>query len=94
MALSNFRNLYEHSFVMDSHILFQDVYFCLNGIFRSSVALTFTINLSNYTNFEQSSFANKNNIYGLRGKKIDLTISLKCKCTSYPQILFSDQNVT
>ena len=80
---------------MDTHILFQDVYFCLNGIFRSSVALTFTINLSNYTNFEQSSFANKKNIYRVYvATKIDLTINCNAKVYHIKQILFSDQNVT
>ena len=82
MILRDCRNLYEHNFVMDTHILFRDIYSCLNRIFRSSVALTFTINLSNYTNFEQSSFANKKNIYGLRGNKNWPDNKLQCKSTS------------
>ena len=64
---------------MDTHILFQDVYFCPNGIFRSNIALTFTINLSIYTNFVQSSFTNKKNRYGLPGNKFDLTINCNAK---------------
>ena len=79
---------------MDTHILFQDDYFCPNGIFRSSIALTFTINLSIYTNFVQSSFTNKKNRYGLPGNKFDLTINCNAKVHQIKQILFSDQNVT